>query len=1001
MGIEFGKNDFEDDSIVLDADRDHALDYPDPILSRAEQALIKAKQNKLQPTAEDFLYGYPVQKAIYEKFSKRSAEELQNEAINTVKGIADMTPVIGEIKAAYELPNDLSYAFELVESGYEEGDLKKMGLGGAFATLSAMGIIPGVRYGAKAGKEAIKSQLQKPVTLPDYEDYQSYAIAKDMEKGFVKAMGKDVKDSELSDYGKIIEELALSAKSNNGEVLEAQIVNKLQSSIGESPNAQLIDQFKVFLEGQGIKVEPLVKTIDIKAPEGLDIKAAKSQAQTLTPEEKDALSSAFDDLEQTVAPKKDIFGLTPKVQNDLINDFEMLGEAQNQIVTNKQIKDMIEKETGFTPNVQTTNEIQAALNDKGISTINSFDEFKKLTGQDIQEVSITSLEPLDKSQTTAKKDAIQKILADTKDYVKTEDTLMDLAEKQAIGGTAKIISTDQLQYVINKNIPNYTPQQMEDVVNYLTSKNVTVAANPETLAKTTGADFTQLDGLNKLMEDLADKAGMSFKLTKKQYDDLVKNAFGTETPTTNQTDFLNKILTDKNILAVSQTKPKADVIGGTFAKMDVDMTPDQKFLVDKIREKKATLRGLMDRFRQGSFNENEIDLMNRINTIDFTGKKFDMRNRADQIEIAKLLPKPIRRAMIQELNRPVPKIFHGSAGVSQPYGRGTAYAGMTRAEVLEKEGFMPFTDFEEGVEVGIGGSKGAAGKHAELGEKMLSTSRDPLVSIKRAFGDLVPANVVSAPFPRAKVRGMTREEYTAPSTKSQYVQDDTAAGLPRTRHKEAEIAFSTPEELENIRQLSQRTVRLEDSVDRDKLKNLGKMSLEDRVKTGQRFATGVKDNINSFYTRMNTLNPSSPTVTKRVQDAYADLKNLLKDTQALGQFTEQYGARGTYDSLLQTLFKDTDRTVDKLGELLPKGEKKENVQMLASVFRRMKDKQYFTDTGKSSLRGVSDKELIERMKSDDKSLLSRIDGKVNYEDLKRMVFLLTDKFNRGGLMARR
>ena len=131
-------------------------------------------------------------------------------------------------------------------------------------------------------------------------------------------------------------------------------------------------------------------------------------------------------------------------------------------------------------------------------------------------------------------------------------------------------------------------------------------------------------------------------------------------------------------------------------------------------------------------------------------------------------------------------------------------------QVLEKEGFMPFTDFEEGVEIGIGGSKGASGMHAELGKKMLSTSRDPLVSIKRSFGDLVPANVVSAPFPRGKVRGMTREEYTAPSTKSQYTQDDTAAGLPRTRHKEAEIAFSTPEELENIRQLSQRTVRLED-----------------------------------------------------------------------------------------------------------------------------------------------------------------------------------------------
>jgi len=853
-----------------DSDTEDNFEQFEPVLSRAEEAFIKAK--KTERGGLDY-FESPVNKDVYQSIAKLTPAELKQQSIDTVKSIADVTPIIGEIKAATELPNDLSYAFELVESGYDEGDLKKMGLGGAFAMLSAMGIVPGVRIGAKAGKEAIKAS--------------------------------------------------------------------------------------------------------IKAPEGLDIK-----------------------------PKKDIFGLTPKVQNDLINDFEMLGEAQNQIVTNKQIKDIIEIKTGFTPNVQTTNEIQAALNDKGISTINSFDEFKKLTGQDIQEVSITSLEPLDKSQTTAKKDAIQKILADTKDYVKTEDTLMDLAEKQAIGGTAKIISTDQLQYVVNKNIPNYTPQQMEEVVNYLTSKNVTIAANPEALAKNTGADFTQLDGLNKLMEDLADKAGMSFKLTKEQYDDLVKNAFGTETPTTNQTDFLNKILTDKNILAVSQTKPKADVIGGTFAKMDVDMTPDQKFLVDKIREKKAQLRNFMDRFRQGSFNENEIALMNRINTIDFTGKKFDMRNRADQIEIAKLLPKPIRRAMIQELNRPVPRVFHGSAGVSQPYRPDVTYysADTTRADILEREGFMPFTDFEEGVEVGIGGSKGASGKHAELGKKMLSTSRDPLVSIKRSFGDLVPANVVSAPFPRGKVRGMTREEYTAPSTKSQYAQDDTAAGLPRTRHKEAEIAFSTPEELKNIRQLSQRTVRLEDSVDRDKLKNLGKMSLEDRVKTGQRFATGVKDNINSFYTRMNTLNPSSPTVAKRVQDAYADLKNLLKDTQALGQFTEQYGARGTYDSLLQTLFKDTDRTVEKLGRLLPEGEKKENVQMLASVFERMKDKQYLTDTGKSSLRGVSDKKLKEKLK-DKFSRAELLQDKPtigpNYEDLKRMVFLLTDKFNRGGLMARR
>jgi hypothetical protein len=827
MGIEFGKNDFEDDSIVLGADRDHTIDYPDPVASRAEQAFV------------DSLPREGRRQRLHRLRERPEGNEYTISGVGNL--IADITPVIGDIKAAYELPNDLSYAFELVERGYEERDLKKMGLGGAFATLSAMGIIPAVRIGAKAGKEAIKSQLQKSVDLDK-------AIEKDMEKGLAKAQGYDVK--ELSEYGKIIEELALIGKSNNGEILESQIVNKLQSSIGEAPNEEVVKQFKTYLEGSaGFKIEPLVKASEIKAPEGLDIKpedikAAKAAKQFLSQEEKDALTSAFDDLEQTVAPKKDIFGLTPKVQDELISDFEMLGNAQNQIVTNKQIKEVIEIKTGFTPNVQTTNEIQAALNDKGISTINSFDEFKKLTGQDIQELSIQKREPLEK------------------------------------------------------------------------------------------------------------------------------------------------------------TKPKVDVIGGTFAKMDVDMTPDQKFIVDRIRSNLTITRNLSDTYGQGSLAPNVAEGMHNIK---IKGKLYNIKNRADQIELVKMLPKSIRRTVIEEMNRPIPKIFHGSAGVSQPYGR--AYGDMTRAEVLEKEGFMPFTDFEEGVEVGIGGSKGASGKHAELGKKMLSTSRDPLVSIKRAFGDLVPANVVSAPFPRGKVRGMTREEYTAPSTKSQYIQDDTAAGLPRTRHKEAEIAFSTPEELEDIRQLSQTTERLEDSVDRDALKNLGKMSLEDRVKTGQRFATGVKDKINTFYTRMDVLNPNSLIVAKRAQDAYADLRNLLKDTQSLGQFTEQYGARGTYDSLLETLFKDTDRTVKKLGGLLPEGEKKENVQMLASVFDAMKDKRFVLDTGKPSLRGVSDKKLKEMLK-DGFSRAELLQEKSyspspNYEDLKRMVFLLTDKFNRGGLMARR
>jgi hypothetical protein len=849
-------NDLEYFDSLDKSDTDDNFEQFEPVMSRAEEALIKAKKSEL--TRSDRRANFHM--------NRETPEENKYTVQGVASTVADFTPVVGEIKAASELPDDLSYAFELVESGYDEGDLKKMGLGGAFAVLSTMGIIPGVRIGAKAGKEAIKASIKAPEGLD------------------IKAAKEVAATSELTNA---ITGMQALSKTQDNEISYDQITAILKSS---KPNYTSVDVEDIFSELS-------VKNIKVVEDFGVD---------------------------KIPPPKKDIFGLTPKVQDDLISDFEMLGNSQNQIVTNKQIKDIVEIKTGFTPNVQTTNEIEAQLNSKGISTINSFDQFKKLTGQDIQEHTIVETEfakqSVPKPKTTMSDSTVNTIdsTAVKQSNEITKKQLSDIAEKEFKATPGLLLDAER-----------------EELYGYLQNKGIKV----------------------------------------------VDKVSGKEAP--------------------------RQVIGGTFAKMDVDMTPDQKFLVDKIREKKAQLRNFMDRFRQGSFNENEIDLMNRINTIDFTGKKFDMRNRADQIEIAKLLPKPIRRAMIQELNRPVPRVFHGSAGVSQPYEgyKGTAYRDTTRAEVLETEGFSPFTDFQEGVELGIGGSKGASGMHAELGKKMLSTSRDPLVSIKRAFGDLIPANVVSAPFPRGKVRGMTREEYTAPSSKSQYIQDDTAAGLPRTRHKEAEIAFSTPEELKNIRQLSQTTERLEDSVDRDALKNLGKMSLEDRVKTGQRFATGVSDKIKTFYTRMDVLNPNSLIVAKRAQDAYADLRNLLKDTQALGQFTEQYGARGTYDSLLETLFKDTDRTVKKLGGLLPEGEKKENVQMLASVFDAMKDKRFVLDTGKPSLRGVSDKKLKEMLK-DGFSRAELLQEKSyspspNYEDLKRMVFLLTDKFNRGGLMARR
>ena len=745
-------NDLEYFNSLDNSDTDDNFEQFEPVLSRAEEALIKAKKSEL--TRSDRRANFHM--------NRERPEENKFTVQGVASTVADFTPVVGEIKAASELPNDLSYAFELVESGYDEGDLKKMGLGGAFAVLSTMGIVPGVRIGAKAGKEAIKGRIK-------------------------------LTDEEVAEFEKALEK-------------------------GTTPKKEMPPEFA-------------------KQLKKLDEEMQKQKKSK---------------------PKPDIFGLTPEAVDNLVDDLAMLGKSQNQIVTNKQLKELVELQSGFTPNVQTTNELESLLNNKGVSTINSFDEFEKLTGQKVKEL---------------------------------------------------------------------------------------------------------------------------------------------------DTQLFNEQVSKQKFSEVVDSEPK--LVGGTFAKAAVDLTPDQKFLVDKIRRKKVQLRGFADENNKmlGNipFTQNQIDLIDRINTIDFTGKKFDMRNKADQIEIAKLLPKPIRRTIIQELNRPVPKIFHGSQGISQPYRPEiTYYSDKTRADVLEDEGFLPYTDFEEGVEIGLGGGKGATGVHMELGKKMLSTSRDPLVSIKRGFGANIPANVVSAPFPRSMTRPMTPEEYDVISSKAQYSRDDTPVSLPTLRHQEAEIAFSRPEDIKNIRQLSKQidAIPRTEAVGREDLKNLGKMSLEDRVITGQKFANNI---VNKFDV-LDALIPfedfagslGKPLTKNQAQVAYNEVRDIMKDLQSLGQFTEQYGARGTYDSLYKTFRANNTDRVKHIAKNLPEGEKK---NMLNSLQRTMQAFKFATGQGAKATRNKSDKELLDILKKGT-DFDEAFERTYTDEDLKRMSFLITDRLNRGGLMAK-
>ena len=95
---------------------------------------------------------------ITEEDRKREMREGLGQAASL---ITDVLPFVGTAKAATELPEDISYVQDLLAAGYEEGDIKKMGLGGSLAVLTGLGFIPGVKLAADVGKRAIKEGVKE------------------------------------------------------------------------------------------------------------------------------------------------------------------------------------------------------------------------------------------------------------------------------------------------------------------------------------------------------------------------------------------------------------------------------------------------------------------------------------------------------------------------------------------------------------------------------------------------------------------------------------------------------------------------------------------------------------------------------------------------------------------------------------------------------------------------------------------------------------------------
>jgi len=338
----------------------------------------------------------------------------------------------------------------------------------------------------------------------------------------------------------------------------------------------------------------------------------------------------------------------------------------------------------------------------------------------------------------------------------------------------------------------------------------------------------------------------------------------------------------------------------------------------------------------------------------------------------------------------------------------------SKADELEAEGFAPYEESGElagssrrrkfrGDESAFGQSQ--SGTHIELkGIKALSTSRDPLVSTKDVFGDRVLANLVYADLPKNVQRNISPDEYAelisngAVNLRDEILEFGSPVSLPKSSHLEAEVALPRPQEL-NVKRLSEDRNRIDpkqfDVKDMKPTKGTGKLPLAERIAEGQRL-------VNRLFSQLDRLEEASPAYAKAPRRFYNYTKNMFNDAQSLAKYTEQYGARGTYDSFLETVANNGRYVTNlkKFANAMPGGERQNNLKALADVLETMAYKDRAAPIrAKTATREMSDKDIDSILFDRPKELdIDDVLHEYGYNDLKRMAFHVTQKLNTGGLV---
>ena len=401
-------------------------------------------------------------------------------------------------------------------------------------------------------------------------------------------------------------------------------------------------------------------------------------------------------------------------------------------------------------------------------------------------------------------------------------------------------------------------------------------------------------------------------------------------------------------------------------------------------------------------------------------------------------------------------------------------------------------------------SNETTGFHGEIeGTKLLSMSRDPNVSMSPSFTnpetypnvpDDIPLleNIISAEIPFKSMRNMTPTAYdelvrglandksAQEFLQKKYFGDKPdkygASLLPKSGHLEAELAVAFPEyfnpkpildgdpskksyNMGETLLLNEKTGEYDNAAMITEIRDIGKMTTPEKVqaagmayKKADTYFERIAD-IEDTIKLINTF-PGQKGTKKAQKQAYDNIKNTLTSMADLAKYTSEYGARGSYDKILQRL---PTYAVDfnKFAETFPVGsEKRANLKLLSTlvntgfygdapamnVIRKgftpkkavdgvlaeikkgddlgnsgVMDKAYIrhylqTDSKVTTKKGATNKMIASKQsentninpyKDDDIMNLKKITRNITPREAKEMFLELTNRFNRGGFVKQK